>query len=245
MNVLMKLYFNTTLVLFKHFLLYFNVLMYFISIPHWFYSNANSNSNIGIHLYPFQYHTGSIQTERFKKKQKTYRYFNTTLVLFKHKRSEICGSCDNWFQYHTGSIQTRKLQKYMQPTKSFQYHTGSIQTGCALTEEETSVFQYHTGSIQTYFVPLLVASFVISIPHWFYSNKMLVRSVKIIIGFQYHTGSIQTGKQKGETKNQMEFQYHTGSIQTDSRMHLHRRCVWFQYHTGSIQTNFFNFVDAA
>ncbi len=106
----------------------------------------------------------------------------------------------------------------------------------------------------------MVSLNTISIPHWFYSNRVIFfRELTAPLKFQYHTGSIQTIPLLIASIADVIFQYHTGSIQTlnHRRKHTYNNFIsiphWFysnvqcrkstgsretafQYHTGSIQT---------
>ncbi len=162
--------FNTTLVLFKPSTCSTTFTSFFISIPHWFYSNLCWLFS-EIHWTVFQYHTGSIQTDAY--------------ILFLISSAE--------FQYHTGSIQTKNNTKYLHFSFRFQYHTGSIQTViCMLlmllkTHFNTTLvlFKQYKSKLQKYVYFNFNTTLVlfkhdsksksiqgkrISIPHWFYSN---------------------------------------------------------------------------
>ncbi len=121
----------------------------YISIPHWFYSNA---------FYVVRCHVDcEISIPHW--------FYSNSIVLGTQSRA-ITISIPHWFysnvrynwrnyifavfQYHTGSIQTDEVIEKIMTDIIFQYHTGSIQTRLyGIDSPETSQFQYHTGSIQT------------------------------------------------------------------------------------------------
>ena len=98
------------------------------------------------------------------------------------------------FQYHTGSIQTFIRPHNWYENFRFQYHTGSIQTFVSLL----GCFFHFIISIPHWFYSNLSDQLIeelsqpISIPHWFYSNHAVGDCINLTSEFQYHTGSIQT-----------------------------------------------------
>ncbi len=128
-----------------------------------------------------------------------YVYFNTTLVLFKHDKEDLDLFNDFLFQYHTGSIQTNNNFPNIWLCIWFQYHTGSIQTGVfqvgqvgfQMNFNTTLVlFKHDNDNNKEMFITNFNTTLVlfkrillhvywgtsgkwISIPHWFYSNRIM------------------------------------------------------------------------
>ena len=90
-------------------------LLFFISIPQWFYSNSTTRRmNVWVREI-FQYHTGSIQTFIFFFCDEKNCAISIPHWFYSNNKLNKDGLCSNFiFQYHTGSIQTLRGKPHPQ-----------------------------------------------------------------------------------------------------------------------------------
>jgi len=165
-----------------------------VSIPLWFDSNLRERKKVQQPTTKFQFHSGSIQTEKPAATLQGSYCFNSTLVRFKpslwarSSSTTFLVSIPLWFD--SNGI----TQGLCHIPRKFQFHSGSIQTIVNFAADElTRPFQFHSGSIQTTRESgVRAAAKVVSIPLWFDSNRWGSCLCAGDSAFQFHSGSIQT-----------------------------------------------------
>ena len=150
-----------------------NILIFGVSIPHWFDSKHKELQRQGYYEHRFNSTLVRFKALLCMCLAVILSRFNSTLVRFKARfcsRKCICTfnvSIPHWFD----SKPLFSMHRW-QTVSGFQFHIGSIQSlFLAKVRGALTSFQFHIGSIQSFLDKLRKDAYkYVSIPHWFDSK---------------------------------------------------------------------------
>ena len=140
----------------------------------------------------FQFHKGTIKTNKENRLLTSDLHFNSIKVRLKQSGKE--NRCYRTiFQFHKGTIKTRDDDDMLARQRIFQFHKGTIKTRCpAGHPRPLCPFQFHKGTIKTYDEIKQMR------------GDLNFNSIKVRLKLSYSS----------LTKRKNAFQFHKGTIKT-------------------------------